>query len=269
MDEIKTIDSLPQAPESTRTIFDKIDEAPIEENVASASGIDQDAPPTIEKALSVEPDPGQSPSAKHFKAVRDLKEQAERERDEAIKYAQRLEAQFANVPKTATNPEDDSEFQIGNDELAEGKHLKAVVNEVKKLKNQLKQYESQSSTSIMEARLKMEHPDIEKVVSKENVEILGIQYPELAATLEASKGNLYNQAKAAYTLIKKLGIQPEDNYQEDRTRAAVNAAKPRPLTSVNPQQGDSPLSHANAFANGLTPELKASLLKEMLAARQQ
>jgi hypothetical protein len=35
------------------------------------------------------------------------------------------------------------------------------------------------------------------------------------------------------------------------------------MASISPQQGDSPLTKANAFANGeLTPELKAQLWKE-------
>ena len=51
--------------------------------------------------------------------------------------------------------------------------------------------------------------------------------------------------------------------QNDKAKAVINAQKPRPLTSISPQQGDSPLSKANAFANGLTPELQAQLLKEM------
>lgn len=206
----------------------------------------------------------ESPSAKHFKAVRDLKEKAERERDEAIKRAQDLEARYATTQSHEPYPDD---IDLGNDELAEGKHLKAVVNELKKIKNELKQYQSQSSSSLIEARLKMEYPDIERVVSKENIEILSAQYPSLAATINASP-DLYNKAVAAYTLIKKFGIQPEDLYQEDRARAQYNASKPRSLSSANPQQGDSPLSHANAFANGLTEELKSQLYKEMMNARR-
>lgn len=38
---------------------------------------------------------------------------------------------------------------------------------------------------------------------------------------------------------------------------------------LSPQQGDSPLSKANAFANGLTEDLKKQLQKEMFEARNQ
>ncbi len=242
--------------ESTEpTVFDKVSEA--------------EQQPEVEKTelTSIEEvEKTESPSAKHFKAVRDLKERAERERDEAVKKAQDLEARFASQ-RTNQPEQEPADISLGNDELAEGKHLKAVVNKVKKLESQIEQYKSQSSSSLVEARLKMEFPDIEKVVSKENIEILSMQYPDIADTINSSP-DLYKKAVSAYTLIKKLGIQPEDNYEQDRARAQINAAKPRPLTSVSPQQGDSPLSHANAFANGLTDELKAQLLKEMMAARR-
>ena len=259
MEEEKNLESV--AP----TIFDRtIDNQPTAETpeqpvITDVEKTDEVSTQDVEKT--------ESPSAKHFKAVRELKERAERERDEAIKRAQDLEARYASPRNDQPVPDNSSDITLGNDELAEGKHLKAVVNEVNKLKNELKQYQSQSASSLVEARLKMEYPDIEKVVSKENIEILSMQYPDLADTINSSP-DLYKKAVSAYTLIKKLGIQPEDNYQEDRARAQVNAAKPRPLTSVNPQQGDSPLSHANAFANGLTDELKSQLLKEMMNARR-
>jgi hypothetical protein len=206
---------------------------------------------------ALEPAPNQSPSNQHFKAVKQLKERAERERDEAV----------AQLRAMQSKPAEEQEFNLGNDELAEGKHLKAVVNEVKKLKNELKQYQQQSVSSLVSTRLKMEYPDIEKVVTKENIEVLAAQYPELASTLSAST-DLYNQGVSAYTLIKKLGIMPDDTYQSDKIRTQLNANKPRPLTSISPQQGDSPLSHANAFANGLTDELKSQLYKEMIEARR-
>lgn len=245
------------------TIFDR--------TVDKMSTVEPEAPeevvPDVEKTeqiSSLDVEKIESPSAKHFKAVRDLKDRAERERDEAVRRNQELEALIKGPKQEA---DEDYSINLGNDELAEGKHLNKVDRKIKKLEEQIKQYQSQSASSYVEARLKMEYPDIEKVVSKENIEILSAQYPHLAATINNSS-DLYNKAVSAYTLIKKFGIQPDDTYENDRVRAQTNAAKPRPLTSVSPQQGDSPLSHANAFANGLTDELKAQLLKEMMNSRR-
>jgi hypothetical protein len=72
----------------------------------------------------------------------------------------------------------------------------------------------------------------------------------------------------AYKMIKLLNIHRDTSYDADKLKAQQNLAKPKSLSSIAPQKSESPLSHANAFANGLTPELKDQLVKEMFAARQ-
>src|SRR5277367_2604379 len=234
-------------------------------DTTSETTIDIESPETALEQISEQDQPQQesptteeipaSPSSQHFKAVRQLKEKAERERDNAIRHAVDLEAKLTGFQSSQNIPEND-DIMIGSDDFAEGKHVKQLSNEIRKLRAEVKQQQQQSSTSIIEARLKIEYPDIERVVTKENIEILEMQEPDIASTINDSQ-DLYKKAVAAYKLIKKYGIQAEDNYSQDRSRAQINASKPRPLTSISPQQGDSPLSHANAFANGLTDELKA------------
>ncbi len=71
------------------------------------------------------------------------KDKAERERDEAMKYAMSM-----NHPKpqqkTYEQPEQEEDYLAGigidADSLAEGKHLKAVLKEVKDLKKELNHY---------------------------------------------------------------------------------------------------------------------------------
>jgi hypothetical protein len=75
--------------------------------------------------------------------------------------------------------------------------------------------------------------------------------------------NFYSQAKSAYRAIKMYGFAKEDAYSKQRDTVQKNVSKPRPLSSVSPQEGQSPLSRANAFAEGLTPELASELWKEM------
>ena len=189
----------------------------------------------------------------NFAAMRQKLEQIERERDEALR---RLKEK-----------EDDNDVNLGPDELAEGKHISKVQKEVKRLKEELQNYKAQTIHATTEARLKAQYADFDSVVTQDTVTQLKEQYPELAATLQAST-DLYSQAVSAYTMIKKLGIVPESTYAAERTRAQTNAYKPRPTVSVSPQQGESPLSKANAFADGLSDELKAQLLKEMNSSRR-
>ena len=70
-------------------------------------------------------------------------------------------------------------------------------------------------------------------------------------------------------MVKQYGLDtPKPNYDAEKAIAQRNAAKPKPLASVSPQQGSSPMSQANAFANGMTKDLKAQLLKEMRDAQK-
>lgn len=188
----------------------------------------------------------------------------ERERDELMRKLYEIEA--SKQPKPQVQQEE-QESTLSDDDYVEARYLKKYDKTIKELRDELRTYKQQSNISNTDARLKSRFPDIDKVVSSENLEVLRVEYPELADTIKSSP-DLYNQAVSAYTLIKKLGISKEDVYQEDRQKAQTNAIKPRPLASVSPQQGDSPLSKANAFANGLTDELKIQLRKEMEDARR-
>ena len=201
-----------------------------------------------------------------FKTLRTLKEKAEQERDQALRILQERDAVSKNTQAIA-QPQDADDFGIGNDELAEGKHLKKMYGEIRRLRSEVSQYQQNSSTMTAEARLRISYPDIEKVVSKENMEILAVQYPELWTTIQANN-DFYTKGAAAYTMMKKLGIHVEDTYEPDRERVNVNVSKPKPSIAVAPQQSNSPLTQANAFANGLTESLKAQLYKEMMESRR-
>lgn len=206
-------------------------------------------------------DPEQQVESKEdrdYRALRRAKAQAERERDELLRQMQMASNNQSRQPE----PEESS-LGIGDDDLIEGKHYKQLDKNVRALQKKLQEQEASSKNMAAEARLKSMYPDFDKVVSKDNIDILRETYPEIAQTLSSSQ-DLYSAGVSAYSFIKNLGLGKEDLYEQDRNRAKSNSAKPRPLASVSPQQGDSPLSHANAFANGLTNELKQKLYKEML-----
>jgi hypothetical protein len=119
-----------------------------------------------------------------------------------------------------------------------------------------KQAEQLSSEAIIRAK----YPDFDSVVTNESLQALQRDHPEIAATIAANT-NLQTQAGAAYKIIKQLGSKPD--YSNEQAIIEKNLAKPKPLASLSPQHTDSPLTHANAFANGLTQDLKDRLYKEM------
>ena len=214
-----------------------------------------DETPEVPEKVSDKPSPEKS-----FRELREKAERIERERDEAIKRARDIEAKMAK----STQHDEEDDTGLGNEDIAEGRHVKKLSREIKDLKKELNEYKQTTSYSTEEERLRRKYPDIDKVVSKENLEALREKKPALAAMLERSTGSLYEKGEYAYTVIKDNGIYAEDNFEQDRATAQKNAAKPRPLSSVSPQQGESPLSHANAFANGLTEDLKNKLYQEMV-----
>jgi len=69
-------------------------------------------------------------------------------------------------------------------------------------------------------------------------------------------------------MVKQLGIYRGEDFEQERKIAEKNIAKPKTLSSIASTRNQSPLSHANAFAqNGpLTKEMKDSLYREMLQA---
>lgn len=211
--------------------------------------------------------PKESHQASNFRIMKEKALAAE-------KRAQELEAALlaATQQKQTLHPQEEAEEEISvdADALVEGKHLSKVNKHIKKLEQQLYQYQQQTALQATEMRLKTQYPDFDKVVSKDNLESLRMTYPEIAQTLNANT-DLYAKAVSAYTMIKKFGLAETDDYKQDIELIKKNASKPKPLASINPQRGDSPLAKANAFATGgeLTPELKAQMLKEMNTYRNR
>ena len=211
----------------------------------SVPAIRESTPPEVALEAQRSDSYSESNEERNFRNLRNKAERLQRERDEA----------FMRLKSYETQQPEEPDLSIAPNDLAEGKHINKVHSKIQELENQL-----------VETRLRAQYPDIDSVVSAENMAILQRDYPDIANTLGSSK-NLYSKAVSAYTLVKKLGISNGVGpYDQDKAMAQRNAAKPKPLASVSPQQGDSALSHANAFANGLTDSLKKQLQKEMADA---
>lgn len=216
-----------------------------------------------EQPAPEEPTQQESNQTLRFKTIREARERAERERDEIRAELDRIKA--SQQPKAQAQHQD---YNVAPDDLVEGKHLSKYDREIKQLREQLENYRTQTTAMTVETKLKNQYPDFDSIVNTENIEMLKASYPEIAATLNSSP-DLYNKAVSAYTMIKQFGIAQNPVVESQKNRVHENSAKPRPIASVNAQPGsDSPLSHANAFAEGLTKEVKSQLLREMQEAKR-
>lgn len=229
------------------------------ESVAAAPEIEQEV---VEQPAQEQIIPEKQPSPvvpqDSWKTLREKAERAERRAQELERMI--MEAQS----KKPAEAEEDFNFSVDDDSLVEGKHLKQQAKKIDRLEKELEQQKWQASQNATEIKLKTQYPDFDSVVTEDNLHNLRSMYPEVAHTVNSSS-DLYSKAVAAYTMIKRLGIAPqEDVYKQEKELAQRNAAKPKSLASISPQQGDSPLSKANAFANGsFTEEDKARYWKEM------
>ncbi len=198
---------------------------------------------------------GESNKAYNMRMLRERAEKAEREREELMKYLTSQQSSNKQEKQQEIESEEDylADLGIDADSLAEGKHLKPLMKELKNLRNELNQYKQQSTKDTTEVKLKSQFPDFDKVCTHENLVRLRDLNPDLADTILSNKDQ-FKQAKLAYEMVKQLGIYKEDVFVENKKIALKNSSKPRPLTSLSPQQGDSPLSKANSFANGKPSE---------------
>lgn len=192
----------------------------------------------------------------NFVQLRQQAEAAQRERDIMARELQEIRAKLE--PKTTQEPEPD--IHINPDDFVEGKHLSAYDRKLKRLEQEMIAARKQAEQISSEALIRARYPDFDQVVTPEALQELQRDYPEIAATISTNT-NLQTQAGAAYKIIKQLGTKA--NYNAEQAIIDKNQAKPKPMATLAPQHSDSPLTHANAFANGLTDDLKARMYKEM------
>lgn len=254
--------------------FEEVAPAATIEDVQSEQTVDSqsataDNTETNESESTEELTQQQSVPKESWKTIRDRAKAAE-QRAEALQ-RELEEARNSSLPGNYSGydqPQEDLDFNIDDDAIAEGKHVKKMQKQLKDMQAQIKQYQKQSQLSDVRSTLKNQYPDWDKVFNQENLAKLEMLEPEIAYTLN-STSDAYKAGISAYKMIKKLGImEPEDNFQQDKAAIQRNAAKPKPMASLNPQKGDGPLSQANAFANGLTDDLRKQMMKEMNDARK-
>lgn len=185
-------------------------------------------------------------SERNWKALRDSKRQLESEVEELRQQMQRL-----------SSPKEEAEPELGDDDLVEYRQLK-------KLKKEITDHLQQSKAQTDADRLKSKFPDIEEVVSRENLEKLKQTEPELYASV-VSAPDFYSRGVSAYKTLTAMGIVKKNNYDQEKEQVQRNHGKPRSVQAV---KGQGALADANAFANGLTPALRKQLYEEMVEAQK-
>jgi hypothetical protein len=230
----------------------------------------------------------------NFRALRQAAEKAERERDEYFRLWQEQErrnllrpyyAEASNGkqgyegrdrPVQQAQPEEPDDLDVSDDGFVEPKHLKKVHKAAKQAQRELAEYKQQVQKQLQEAALYRKYPDIDRVVSPENIAKLAELKPAYARQLADlnERGDIYGTGELAYHFMLDLGIvdgrsenkTTKDSYASDRMRAQNNAAKPRPVVSGVSAKAESPLARAHAFAGDLNDADMNRHYQEMEAA---
>lgn len=197
----------------------------------------------------------------NFKALRELKDRAERERDEAVAYARHLELQKQQIPI------DNTDIDLAENDLAQGSHLKKMAKRINQLEDQIKTVRTQSVQEINEARLRLQYPDIDSVVTSENIAALRNEDPDLAQAIYNTP-DYYSKAILAYKSIKR-NTAVHDSAINYKDRIEKNMAKPKSAPSINATNpSNSGLSQAQSFDSPLSEDRKKELFAEMQRLRR-
>lgn len=220
----------------------------------------------IETQEKAAPAPDDSFQSKNFRALKERLDRTEREldraareRDERERRLQDLEARFKQPEPKYADDDDGNDDDLVDKKTLKKRMQRELDRERKVFAEELKKQHQQLESKLSEDRLRMMYPDIDHVLSPDNIESLKSVEPDLARTISASTDN-YGKAVSAYKLIKKLGIY-QDPAEADKIQK--NLSKPRPASSVGAHQGDTPLTKAHEYGERLSSERKSQLWREM------
>jgi len=184
-----------------------------------------------------------------------------REKDRQI---EELQGQYQKINQKAAPQEDDELNRLAEDDIL-------TVAQAKKLATKLARQTAEAlikekEASTVDERLNYKYPDFKSVVTRENIEILKETKPQLAKSLLKFADDPYEQSELAYEYIKAYVPQKEDSMTKEKKKAEENSKKPLSVQAVGKT---SAIGQAHQFENGLTPELKAQLWKEMQDLRKR
>lgn len=183
--------------------------------------------------------------------------EARRKMQELERQNQELHDRVAQIAQPKSPPQEE-DYGIDDSAIAEGRHVKELKRELKQLKEAI----AKKDASTVDERIQMRFPDYAEVVSKENIELLKQTEPELAKSLYYVT-DPYDQAAAAYKMLKKIQNKQEPSHALEKKKAQENSQKPVSVQAVNKA---SAIGNAHLFENGLTKEAKAQLWEEMKSA---
>jgi uncharacterized coiled-coil protein SlyX len=145
------------------------------------------------------------------------------------------------------------------------KRLSKQIKELQRVVSEKEEIGKQREADYTLDRLRGKYADFDEVMDPENITYLKNNNAALAKAIARLKDDPYEQGIAAYEALKNTEWFKQRHTMKDKAQLEANSKKPVSVQAVRKQ---GPLSEANRFINGLTPELKKSLQQEMAQARK-
>lgn len=166
--------------------------------------------------------------------------------------------QSHNAPK---EPEDELATLADDDIITVKQHKQMAAKIAKQVAEDV--YRQKEALTI-DDRLKSKFPDFDDVVTKENIDLLRQQDPELSMAIQRLSDDPFSQAALAYKLLKRSGAGVDmAKTQNQKARAIENSKKPGSVQSVTKS---SAISNVHNYDGMLTDEMKAQYRKETAEA---
>jgi len=184
----------------------------------------------------------ESPADRNFRELREQNEAYKKRLEELERKVQ--SPQQKQEKKKEPEPSVD-EDDISDHDLVEGRHVKKKINNIKREWDAWKQ---QMSSEQAEMKLRQNYTDFNTVLTTQNVQDLREKYPTWAKAI-ANASDPYTQGEMAYSMVKKLIHEPQQQQHEqdkEKERVNENAQAPRPAQPKRTQ--DSPLNYAHEYA---------------------
>lgn len=226
----------------------------------------QEQPQEEKQEATVEPQTQQKrkDAEYNFAELRRQREEDRRRAEEAERRANELlellKRQTDGKAPQKDHDEDELE-RLSQDDLLTVKHADKKINKrTQGLQQELQTLRSQ----LAEMSFRQKYPDIDEVLSLENIEMLKKEDPDISEMISRLPAGSKEQITLAYKYIKKMApIKVEDSME--KKKAIENSKKPLSVQAVTKQ---SAIGNAHHFENGLSKELREQLYREMKQAQK-
>ncbi len=178
--------------------------------------------------------------------------------------AERAEREL-ELSRKSQQPSEDDDLGVDDDALLEGKQLKKYHKQTKGNQQKTQAQLDQLTTALATLQLRAEHPDINNIVTDENLEKLSRVKPHIYRSIMANP-DFVDRGKVAHDAITTW-IKPEKHIEQDR-RLEENKNKPRTSSSVGPQQSETPLTRVGDYDRRILSNAdKDRIMKEVQLAK--